>query len=373
MYNDIGAEPLNTASRGRLVRGAKGRINTRARIDTEGAQGQISQINVTAATNSETYSVRVQGTQIDRTVTAVTDGSATQTELRDALIVAIKADPLVMAYASSVVAGTNIVLITWKAGSPIITLTFPLNPSTDLTLTNTAAVAAPQYLYGEAAEVVANAAQGPFLTSGIRRPVEIAGVVFGLSIVHNAADNYTAKYLIDGGAVDIAFTAGANAAATDLAAKAALDAALPTGTTTVIDSTGELTVSFTPGVTASIIDAGASDDAGTFTTVIDSAAAALPTFCLVIDDYDSTPVDPDSERLGPTIGSAPLTADKAGVVWSTEAPDTTPSEGDPVYVETDGADRGRLFAVPSLTRILWADASWVGIDPQNPLNAHVAL
>jgi len=378
MSLDLGRVQRKTASWGRSARNSYSRINTRSRIDSEGAQGQTSQINVTAATNDGVYSVRVQGRHIDETVTVTLDGDATQTEARDALIAAINANSLILAYAASVTAGSNLLIITWNVGAPTMAVSFPLNPGTDLTLTAGAAVAAPQYAYGEAAEVVAMAASGKLMPSGIRRPVEIAGAIIGIDETHNASDEYAVTFLLDGISTPVAWSAGGSAAATDTAAKAALDAALPTGTTTVIDGTGELTVSFTPGVKASVVSATV-DGTGPITAVVDSAAAALPKFCLIADDLSTTPNDTGAgytgEPIGPRIGTAVLTADASGggVEWATEAPGVALSEGDPVYVETDGADRGRLFSVPSLTRTLWPEAKWVGVDSRDPLTATVAL
>lgn len=378
MSLDIGKEERKSASIGRPVRQVFGRKTVRARKDTEGATAQTSQINVTATQNTTTYSVRFQGKSLDETVPVTTDGTATQEKLRDLLVAAIEANPALMAFVDSVVAGVNLLIVTWKEAVPTVTVNFPTNPSTDLTLTTVASAAAPQYLYGQAAEVRSVAAQPPLLTSGVRRPVEISGEVLGVSITHSGGETFQVVYLIDGGSTTVGWAAGANADATDLLAETALEGALPAGTDVTVDSTGELTVTFTPGVSVSIVS-GSGTGAADVSTAVDSAADPLPKFCLVIDDFETPPVDSIARFKGPAIGpypgTAPQTADSSGggVEWAVASPGIAVSDGDPVYVEADSgdADYGLLKAAPSLTRIPWLGMQWVTIDPQDPNLAHV--
>ena len=380
MSLDRGQQDRSSAGLGRLVSGVEGRSNTVARVDTVGAVGQISQIDIGGAENDSVYNTRFQGRNIDSTPEVLTDGSATQEKLRDLLAPAYEADAGVMAAATSVVSNTNQIVINWlPSTAPPITVTFPANPTTDLVLTNTPATIAPQYVYGKAAEV-RPAPPGPavLLQSGIRMPLEIAGTVLGVSITHAGGETYSVVYALDGVATTISWAAGGDADATDVNAKAALDPpGLPTGTDVTIDATGELTLTFTAGVSASVVS-GTGTGAAAVVTVVDSAAAALPVFCLILDEKATSPVDNgqayQGEAVGPHPGAHVLTANQSGSdVWATRAPAVAPVFGGAVYVEADSgsADYGWLTTVASLTTILWAEATWIRVDPQDPTLAHV--
>lgn len=371
---------------GALLRGPR---NCVARRDISGATVQSDRINVTGAENSETYVIRFTSANAERDgyyvdITAVTDSSSSQTELRDAIYAAALNSPNLFTLISGITTGTNILTVTWLDGQTG-TITFPTNPTTDLTLTSLAVAAdAAQYYYGRAAEVVdLTTMLAAEYGEGLRVATAVAGASLTLTIVHDAGDTYTVSYTYESaeGAITTSsfdFAAGADLAAAVANAIAAAEAAFPLATVT---SPGAGVVSIVLEAGANIWGVtGASDDAGTVTPSAVTAPAALPKFALVALD-NSTPL-PDTypvpaQPVGPDIGAMVQTADPmSGAALYVVTVDTSESisRGDAVYVETTaGATLGRLYNTQTASRVPWPAAKWAGVDPSFPARGVIAL
>ena len=376
---DIGNNQHSGFALGRCVSSASGRMNTVACADAEGRTAQNNRISIAGAENASEYSIRFQAEGLDVTVSYTTDGTATQEELRDGLYDAIFADPILGAYLADVTKGTNLLDVDSRKGVDL-TLMFPANPTTDLAVVKTAEADGPQYLYGQAVEMVAATLSAGKLApaDGMRRPQAVAGQILDVTIVHDAGDTYTVIGTLDGAPVVFSFAAGADADKTDTAAKAAMEAAVPGSLATIV-ATGDIDWTMPPGSVWNTITA-VSDDSGTVALALNTAGAEVPSYGLVVDDM-ATPTfgtaTGQTDVVGPLPGSPGLVASKSGsTVWAVQFPTgETITRGGTVYVEADtgSADRGLLFADPSQTRVPWAGAEWVGADPNDATIAHIRL
>lgn len=376
---DIGNNQHSGFAIGRCVSSASGRMNTVACVDAEGRSGQNHRISIAGAENVSLYEVRFQAEGLDVTVGYTTDGSATPEELRDGLYDAISADPILGAYLDQLTKGTDLLDVDSRKGVDL-TLTFPANPTTDLSVVKTAEGSGPQYLYGQAVEILAATISAGKLTPsyGMRRPNSVAGQILDVTIVHDADDTYTVTGTLDGVPNVFTFAAGAAAGDTDNNAKAAMEAAVPGSLATIV-ATGDIDWTMPPGAVWNTITA-VSDDAGTVALALNTAGAEVPFYGLVVDDM-ATPTfgtaTGQTDVVGPLPGSPGLVASKSGsTVWAVQFPTgETITRGGTVYVEADtgSADRGLLFADPSQTRVPWAGAEWVGADPNDATIAHIRL
>lgn len=370
---------------GSLLRGLR---NCVGRRDVTGATVQSDQINVTGAENSATYVIRFTSSNAERDgyyveITATTDSSSSQTELRDAIKAAADDSPNLFTLISSIVVGTNLLTVTWLDGQTG-TITFPTNPTTDLTLTSLAtAAAAPQYYYGRAVEIRDLATQlAAEYGEGIRVATFAGGGTVTLTIVHDAGDTYTVagNYVNAAGVsstFSVDFAAGADLAAAVANAITALETEFPLADATS-PGAGVVLLTMEPGARVWGVT-GVSDDAGTVTPSAETAGT-LPKFALVALD-NSTPL-PDTyptpaQPVGPDIGAMVQTADPLdGSAHYIVAVDTSESisRGDAVYVETTaGATLGRLYNTQTASRIPWPQAKWVGVDPSFPARGVIAL
>jgi hypothetical protein len=371
---DIGTGSQLAASVGRIVRGVPGREVHVARPNTQAPTGHIATITASNGTDEATYQMRVRGsTGLDVTVTAVADASSAQ-GARDPLLAAAQADPLLMAYLKRAAGSSTNAIVLEAIDGVTLTVTFPTNPSTHLSVGYTAAAAAPQYLFGRAVEVVAATLPAGMTGEGIRQPVAIDGAVLDLTHTHDGSGEYSIVLSVDGVAKHIAWSNGADQAATDALAVTALEAADYIADAD-IESAGVITVTGMPGVDITVISASAVGGAAAIALSLDTAADELPRFALVIDDRATPMLDslPQTDATGPLIGSAPLTADQSGsTIYAVEAPGTSIS-GTTVYVETDDSagNEGRLYDTPSATRTPWLEPKWVGLDADNASYAHI--
>lgn len=376
---------LAAAAVGRFIFGNKDAATLLSGVSTIEGLPQITTVNVTGATNSSVYSIRVQtttsqfggwGTSIDRTVSYTSDGSATQTEIRDGLKAALQDDP-VIGFVADVSVGSNTILLTGTQGGAYYTFTvsFPDNPSTQLTQTATQAAAdAPSWTMGRFIQAAGGA-------TGNNPPVRPIVAISALSsityaVTHGASAVYTGRFAAQSSAsgevINVTWTANAGA---DLAATlAAIDAALTTAVITTAGITGATVDTSSPNVAVNLpagwvsvtnVDSSASGGGGSpAMTVTTSEAATPPAYYLVRDPGDRAPIRGIANNLIPPVDGkvapVPIVFRGAGTVWAAEvASGTVTVEGGQVYVETAaGANLGLATATPSATAAPVVGATW---------------
>ena len=188
---------LPVVALGRCAGGALGLAITAAALSDDSAVSQVTDLNVTGATNSSAYSIRAEGSSaFGRDFTALveytSDGSATQTEIRDGLLAAWNAHPIAGGL-GSLVAGSNKLTFTASRGGAVytVTFTFPDNPSTDLTQTAvTSAADAPTYYMGRAVEV-SGLGNGSIFAD---LPATPTGATITYAVTHGAGATYTGVF-----------------------------------------------------------------------------------------------------------------------------------------------------------------------------------
>lgn len=251
-------------------------------VDTSGAGQQVTTVAIGGATNSSEYSLRVTETTAGGNFIAIysmtTDGSATQTEIRDGLIAEMVDDPALGRMITKVVAGSNSIVLT-GAGTRTFAVTFPSNPSTHLTA-STVAAGFTQFAFGDAVQV------NPALMSA-STPAGTGGGSLGITVTTNNNSQALAfKIEItdpEGQPTVYAFaaTSGASASATTDAIDTALVALLPSFAT-VTKASPLTTVTMPPGYSIAVTSAVTQ---GTVVlTIAATAPAPLPEIGVVFDD-----------------------------------------------------------------------------------------
>ncbi len=379
----------NAGAIGRCVECVPGRRREVTRLDATGAVGQRYRVTAGGAGNSATYSIRIQLGSIDTESTYITDSSSSATELGAGLTAALQANGTFGVIASAVYVSAGVFDILFRPGLDVATVTFPLNPSTHLSGSNTAATAAAQYIFGRAAEVVAQTGTpvNPrhLGTEYVQLPVAISGLTGAVATfvnTHAASADYFGSLIVDGVGVSFTFASGADQAATDVLAVAALTAAFTSAYGGVVaqGSAGTQTVTFPAGKVVSRGTPGFTPATAAFAVTVAASATTYP-YTLVVDggSTPSTDLGPGNiaSPTGPLVGAAVLCADYAGgSAYVVESPGAVVA-GTPVYVETAAGDnRGRLYNTTSATRRLWS-ASYLGPAPvwlrNDPLNSNAAL
>jgi len=360
----LGESPLATP--GRIAKGTPGQARHESALDTSGAVAQVTTINVTAATNSDTYTVRFVFAEfgIDESISYTSDASATQTEVRDGLIAAAEANAALNG-AISFAAGTNTVVATSRIGGADYTfvVTFTANPSTDLTQTATTAAADfPIYYMGRAAQIAGVSSADSTQQLTCTTVQALTGPIETSTITHGAGATYTASSILqapDGTtqAFSWSASAGANLAATLVNAQTAILAALAAigvnGGSNI--SSPDVTMELPPGWV--IIPVGSDASGGGGAPAISIAVtdgSAVPEYALVRDPRDQETIRGQANNAIIADGTAiPLSF--GGADYAAEASGTAVSFGDSVYVETaSGANAGLLYPEDSTTRALFA-------------------
>ena len=379
-YSTFSSAPI-----GRCVSGLLGLALLSSGLGS-GSVAQVTRINVTAASHSSTYSVRVQassrwGAQ-DATVSYESDSSATQTEIRDGLLAAMQADA-VFSSVCSAVAGSNIITLTGTQGGAdyTFTVTFPDNPSTDLTQTAiTAAADAPTWTIGRFVELTGNSGQQPTVSA----PTALTPWDITYTVTHGAGATYTGTLTVqdpDGAEIDIAWSAsaGADLAATLAAIDAAIDAALLAAGIVgySVDTSSPDVVASLPLGWGDIVSLTATATGGGGSpamTVAVTEGDAIPEYGFVYDPQDRTVSVFSSSltTLPPVNGQGqpcPI-VEGGGQGWQAEvASNGSCTYGARVYVETaSGATNGRATPTPSTTAapvaIRRRPVVWGGADPK---------
>lgn len=343
------------------------------RVDSAGATSQVDRINVTGATNSETYTIRVSSTTPGEAgraydVSAETDGSATQAELTTAIVAALRGDPRMSVLLASVEAGTNVVTVTWRSGKAG-TVSFPDNPSTDLTLTSLSTAGQSAYLFGRFAKVAG------VTSDGVQQTIEplsaLAGPVVTIAVDTNDDGSDVTVNLLHAPAgepmqqISITATAGASADLTTEAIRAAAAAAL-TGSGAVVTGSAaddEVTIELPVGDSAVVQSVTVEGTLAVSASV--AAGDALPRMTYIRDGGWTALAAPGA--AAPT-GPAPLTGvstvDVGGAFqYVCEPPADSVTFGAGVYIETAaGANLGRPYAGPSPSRARLPGARWVSLS-----------
>jgi hypothetical protein len=333
-------------------RGLIGLALISACTDAAGVLQQVDLISIAGAENSSAYSIRAvsstPGVNFDATWSYTTDGSATATELQEGLIAAIEADAAHGRVFSRVEAvSTNQIRITW-AGGRAGTLSFPANPTTDLTTATTAA-GFTAYEFGEAVQIGANGTAGYAPGTG-------GGTIVWDLTTNNNSQAITASFTVaapDGSIsiVNVSATSSSTAALTTDAIIAAFTSAFPLGS--VVETTADdvVTVTLPPGYSA----VRTAFSTGTVVaTLVTAVGSPLPEIGIVLRDRSCTAplesITGPASVVGPVAGT-PFNVLRAsgGIEYIVPVASGTPAIGGPVYVDNAGgwhaaAAAGRTFA-----------------------------
>lgn len=332
-------------------------------VDGAGVRQQVDLITTNGTVeNGAAYSIRAvsstAGVNFDTTwsfTTAATGGEA----LLDGLIAAILADPYygrVFALVEKVSATQ--MRITW-AGGRAGTISFPANPTTDLSNASTAA-GFTQYAWGD---LVAVGQSSGNLSA--RHPLGTGGGEFAVTLAtNNNSQGISFDLLVTDplGAqthVPFAATSAASAALTIAALVTALETALPLAAVEITTVNEEITVTMPPGY--SIVRSSPIVDGTVVLTTDSEPPAALPEIGIVTHDRAHTaPVESVSgpaEATGPCAGM-PFTVLRhsggGGIEYIVPLSSGSPAMGGPVYVDTDGGAHAAAAAGRTLApRLRW--------------------
>ena len=363
-------DQLSTGAVGRMVAGNVLALIALSALSADIAVAQVTTINVTAAQNSTAYSVRViasadddWGFDVDRTVSVTTDASGTQAELAVLIADAINADAILGAVVSAT-AGAITVTLTGRNGGAgyTYTVSFPVNPSTDLTQTATTAAAdAPTYTIGRFCE---RATGQTGANPKVQEINALTNEKLTYTVTHGAGATYSGTFTVqDPTGIEAAFTwtasAGANLAATLAAIDVALTAAVAgiTGATVIDTASPTVVVNFPAGYNGavSLTSTGTGGAGSPAMTAAVTTGSVVPAYYLVRDPQDQAPIRGQSTTTIATVSNGqprpvPIVLG-GGCDWTVEvASGTSFTSGAQVYVETAaGANLGRATATPSAT------------------------
>lgn len=363
-------DQLSTGAVGRMVAGNVLALIALSALSADIAVAQVTTINVTAAQNSTAYSVRViasadddWGFDVDRTVSVTTDASGTQAELAVLIADAINADAILGAVVSAT-AGAITVPLTGRNGGAgyTYTVSFPVNPSTDLTQTATTAAAdAPTYTIGRFCE---RATGQTGANPKVQEINALTNEKLTYTVTHGAGATYSGTFTVqDPTGIEAAFTwtasAGANLAATLAAIDVALTAAVAgiTGATVIDTASPTVVVNFPAGYNGavSLTSTGTGGAGSPAMTAAVTTGSVVPAYYLVRDPQDQAPIRGQSTTTIATVSNGqprpvPIVLG-GGCDWTVEvASGTSFTSGAQVYVETAaGANLGRATATPSAT------------------------
>lgn len=121
-------------------------------LSADSGSPQSLTITATGPANTTTYSGTITGLDVVIPFSVLTDGSATATELASGILADIQGDPLSGVILASSSSAVGVVTVVAKSGVTL-TVAYTANPGTVLATVTTAAIAAPQFLWGRAVEV----------------------------------------------------------------------------------------------------------------------------------------------------------------------------------------------------------------------------
>lgn len=370
---------------GRPVGGNFGAAKLRAARAATGAVANVWEVTCTAPTAATLYSI--SGTlDSDTSITAVAAFTAATTsaaDLRDGLIAAWNASPILrgLAVATAKSTGTVVVLTAVTPGvSGNIAVAEVADSTSDLSISETTpGAAAASFAIGRFVARSGATMAGQVQGEQIAALTAAAGPVVVFTIDYGATTTYSAIGIAqdadgrDAGGGDITWVSGANLAAAVAAGVTALDAAYPDATITSDAVAGTITLAFPVGwsytdLGVSATGAGGEEDIEVAVT----PGSQVQTTRFVYDAQDQSPV-----TLGGSVTS--YSADSSipvvveGMTWYVEDPGETITSGAPVYVETaDGANKGRPYVSAAASRVRHPFATWY-LDDTVGLGAAISL
>jgi len=362
---------------GQIVEGSPSRRDIISALPAADATAQTWTVASSGAQNSTTYGYRISGGDIDPIdIEFTTDASATDAELEAGLLAAHQANVMASGLFSAAASGGDLVLTRNREADDTYSVA-PLSDSASvLTITESAPTDYPSYTV---ATVATWSSAGASDTSASRKAselTEVNGPVVTTTIaVDTDGDTFTYILSYQGDVVAITWDADTDTATTVPIAVAAIEAALPNAAVTGVTGTGVITVALPVGETVAV----ASESAQGSSTISSSVAAGddAPTrLGLILDPGDlSIPMGSDE---GGSIrpGSALSMLLGGGQIVAVAIPsDATPTDGDVPWVETaDGANKGKLFAAASNTRVALTGARWqTPTDAVDPSLSYVRI
>lgn len=384
------------AAVGRMVSGVLTAALLLGALSDDIAVPQVTTVNVTAASNSSAYSMKVVATgagwgfAVSRTVSYTSDASATQQEIADGLVAAALADAELGTIATAAAGTNNLALTCTRGGADYtFTVTFPANPATNLTQTATTAAAdAPTYYFGRCCELVG--ANGPNPT--VQPVAALTPSTLTYAVTHGAGATYSGTFTVQSPdaveqSVSWSASAGANLAATLVAINAAI-------TTQVAGITGALVATSSPNVVLSLplgwgsivpLTTSATGGAGSpAMTATADEGDTIPVYLFVRDPQDQAPIRGQATNTIATVdGGQPRVVPVVlggGCNWAAEiASGASCTPGAQVYVETTaGSTQGRITPTPSTTAAPMRSRNRVAVvfsqtDPSGGASAAITI
>jgi hypothetical protein len=344
---------------------------TRAESALRSAVGTTRLIRSTVgtATNAALYQIRGRLPGGEWFVASFTTSATTDTALRNGLVAAWNANPYLRGIAVASNAGSG-VAIDWTSVTP-----GPTGFEVEILTQPDSALGAPTVI--TAGALAADAPFGRYLrrtsetrSTGLAYAVvaplaALAGPTIAHTLTYAASDTWDYNGVIqgpDGSVFSISGdgAVGANLAAFVAALAAALTASLAGAAgVTVTTGTGTVLVSFPVGYTVVTYSAQVTETSTI--TVVQTAGDAIPDAAIVYDDKSQSPRTIGGDVTGYP-GDKPVALLRGGATIAVEAPGAVTSGG-LVWVETAaGADLGRPFAAPSLSRFAHPTHRWVQRD-----------
>lgn len=384
------------AAVGRMVSGVLTAALLLGALSDDIAVAQVTTVNVTSSHASSTYSMKVVATgdwgfSLSRTVEYVSLGSTSQQAIANGLTAAALADAELGTIATAKAGTNNLALTATRGGAGYtFTVSFPANPSTDLTKTETTPAAdAPTYTFGRCCELVG--ANGPNPT--VQPVAALTPSTLTYAVTHGAGATYAGTFTVqnpDGVEQSVSWSAsaGANLAAT----LAAIDVALTTqvaGITgaLVSDATSPNVVLSLPLGWGSIVPLTTSATGGGGSPAMTATADegdTVPTYLFIRDAQDQAPIRGQPTNTIATVdGGQPRVVPVVlggGCSWAAEiASGATCTPGAQVYVETAaGSTQGRITPTPSTTAAPMRSRNRVAVvfsqtDPSGGASAAITI
>lgn len=324
-------------------------------INSDPQAVQITAITVDTATNSHAYTFTVDGI----TVTYTADASATKPEIANGIEAAINGDPRIYGSVSADSDGVDVVTLTGQY--PGVAFTVAALDALLSQATSQAAAAAAAVPFGRLM------ISGGFQTNednelGILvRAGALTAQVDTLAVTYAAGELYGVSIAVDGEEYGVEVEATVDTATTHAALVTALNAILPANTVLAAGTSPNLTL--TAEVAGKPFRVSRWLKSGTVArlTLTHTTATRATDINRVAVGVSLFAYDEEISTIAGVSASYPANAGvptfKSGEIWVACA--TSPSPGDPVYVETNvTADNGKFFSASSATRIRLDRASW---------------
>lgn len=360
---------------GRLVKGNTYAAQIESALDGEGGLAQVTTISIGGAENASLYSILVTSAELGiSALVSFTTASTSVEALRNGLIAAWNASPYAGSIATVSAASASIV-VTGNLPGAAFTLSFPSNPTTDLTQsTGQAATAYAAYLYGRFVQPLSWASSTYQLNQAyIGHLAAVSGPTINLALTYATTGNATVAMFLQGpdgnvSQVPATWAYGGNLAAALAAGKVAIDAALATAgiSAVAVVASPDLDIALPVGYRIVSVDASV-EGVGNDIVATSDAGDAPPASCPIVMDPGTNGQYVGSATTGVTnaLPGQPIALLTGGdQEIYVEDPGAAITYGSVVYVESAaGANNGRPYTVASATRFAHPTARWVGADP----------